>query len=78
MAGTSGNQVKATSDFVWSLPGYGPQKLCTLAAYAMRMALLQWLEQYKVDREQEAAKLRRKVCGQISSAIMAAWLTALR
>ena len=70
--------MKATSDFVWSLPGYGPQKLCTLAAYAMRTALLQWLEQYKVDREQEAARLRRKVCGQASSAMTAAWLKPLR
>lgn len=40
--------------------GYGPQKLCTLAAYAMRMALLHWLEQYKMDRQQEVAALRRK------------------
>ncbi|KAK9805084.1 hypothetical protein WJX73_003042 [Symbiochloris irregularis] len=33
--------------------GYGPQRLATLAAYALRINLLQWLAQYKNDREQE-------------------------
>ena len=27
----------------------------------MRLGLLQWLEQYKVDRQQEVAALKRKV-----------------
>ena len=31
--------------------GYGPQRLATLAAYALRINLLQWLEQYRLERE---------------------------
>lgn len=33
--------------------GYGPQRLVTLAAYALRINLLQWLEQYRLEREHE-------------------------
>ena len=31
-------------------PGYGPQKLATLAAYALRRNLLDWLETFKVEK----------------------------
>lgn len=34
---------------VWSA-GYGPQKLATLAAYALRRNLLDWLETFKVEK----------------------------
>lgn len=46
--------------------GYGPQALAVLAAYAMRMGLLQWLEQYKVDRAQQVAALSGKVPAALS------------
>lgn len=31
--------------------GYGPQRLATLAAYALRRGLLDWLAQYKAEKE---------------------------
>lgn len=45
--------------------GYGPQKLATLAAYALRRNLLDWLETFKVEKlcaarlakQREAAKV---------------------
>lgn len=30
--------------------GFGPQKLATLAAYALRRNLLDWLETFKVEK----------------------------
>jgi hypothetical protein len=40
--------------------GYGPQKLATLAAYALRRNLLDWLETFKVEKlgAQRAAHAR--------------------
>lgn len=48
-----------------ALAGYGPQKLATLAAYALRRNLLDWLETFKVEKlcaarlakQREAAKV---------------------
>lgn len=32
------------------MAGYGPQKLATLAAFALRRNLLDWLETFKVEK----------------------------
>lgn len=40
--------------------GYGPQKLATLAAYALRRNLLDWLETFKVEKVC-AAQMRCKI-----------------
>ena len=45
------------------VPGFGPQRLATLAAYALRRDLLLWLESFKVEKEAaEAMRARREVC----------------
>ena len=40
--------------------GYGPQRLATLAAYALRINLLQWLEQYRLEREHERRQWQQR------------------
>ena len=47
----------------WGIaPGFGPQRLATLAAYALRRDLLLWLESFKVEKEAaECLRARREV-----------------
>ena len=42
--------------------GFGPQKLMTLAAYALRRGLLEWLETYKIEKA--GAKVVRELQAQ--------------
>ncbi len=48
------------------MAGYGPQKLATLAAFALRRNLLDWLETFKVEKlcaeRMRARGLLLKVC----------------
>ena len=46
--------------------GYGPQRLATLAAYALRINLLQWLEQYRLEREHERKLWQQREHVQVS------------
>ena len=47
---------------IWLRPGFGPQRLTTLAAYALRRGLLEWLETFKVEKEAAATmRVRREV-----------------
>ena len=49
--------------------GFGPQKLATLAAYALRRNLLDWLETFKVEKLCAERLAMQKEASKVSSIV---------
>ena len=59
-------RASVSHSLVHACSGFGPQKLATLAAYALRRNLLIWLETYKVEKLcAERMRLQRSTAAQV-------------
>jgi len=58
-------------------PGFGPQRLATLAAYALRRELLDWLETFKVEKDAAACMRARREARAVADPLLTTVLCSL-